>query len=81
MDRKLQKRFIAADVASILVFRNLVHVVRAQYKGCLVTTVVYILHYILDGLDGHAQLSIILAVEGVQQILVIWYYLPVVNLL
>ena len=84
MDGELQYSpgcFIAADVASILVFRDLGYLVRAQCKGCLVTTFVYILQYVLDGSDGHAQLYIAVAVKGAQQILVVWHNPPVVNLL
>ena len=58
--------FIAANAASILLFRDLVHLVRAQCKGCLVTTFVYILQNVLDGPDGHVHLNIAVAVEGAQ---------------
>ena len=73
--------FIAANEASILVFRDLIHLVRSQCKGRLVTTLVHILQHVLDGPDGHTKLYIAVAVEGTQRIFVVRHYPPVVNLL
>ena len=72
MDGELQYSpdcFIAANVVSISVFRDLVHLLRVQCKGFLVTILVYILQYALDGPDGYAQFYIAVAVEEAQQIL------------
>ena len=73
--------FITADILSILIVWDLAYLARPQSKHGLITLFVYILQYVVDGLDWNTEFYIAMAVHRLQQQLVVRNNPPVNNLL